>query len=147
MCVLSFFAKPVVPCFSYPCSAAVCSEYVFFFFGTGFIPKSFCGWSPTVDWDVMQSNSCAMDCLLPMGVTSENVVEEYGLKRRKLDEFSVLSHQKGSSYSKKKKGKFDQEIVPVGDVSKDDGVRPSSNITTLSKTKGSVQGKWSNDGW
>mmetsp|Transcript_19083 Transcript_19083/g.54204 ORF Transcript_19083/g.54204 Transcript_19083/m.54204 type:complete len:388 (-) Transcript_19083:134-1297(-) len=88
---------------------------------------------PTVDWDAMQQNKTAMDCLLPMGITSENVVETYGLQRRKLDQFAVESHRKAASA--RQQGKFDAEIVPVGDVKHDDGIRPSSTIETLGKLK------------
>ena len=77
--------------------------------------------APDVDWDVMQTNKTAMDCLLPMGITSENVVAEYGLQRSKLDEFAVQSHQ--------------SEIVPVGRVSKDDGIRPKTSMKILGKLK------------
>ena len=45
----------------------------------------------------MQQNKTAMECLIPMGVTSENVVKKYGLERRVLDEFSMKSHQKVNS--------------------------------------------------
>ena len=88
---------------------------------------------PTVDWDVMQQSKAAMECLTPMGVTSENVVQDYGLKRKDLDEFSMRSHQKAAAAQQS--GKFDQEIVPVAGVSKDDGIRPSTTMAILSKLK------------
>lgn len=89
--------------------------------------------APTVDWDVMQQSKTAMECLTPMGVTSENVVQDYGLKRKDLDEFSVRSHQKAAAAQSS--GKFDQEIVPVAGVTKDDGIRPSTTMEVLSKLK------------
>jgi acetyl-CoA acyltransferase 1 len=81
----------------------------------------------------MQQNSTAMDCLLPMGLTSENVVEKYRLQRHKLDQFAVESHQKAAAAQRS--GKFAQEIVPVGNVTEDDGIRPNTTLKILSSLK------------
>ncbi|CAB9510125.1 CoA thiolase [Seminavis robusta] len=88
---------------------------------------------PEMDWSAVQDNTTAMDCLVPMGITSENVVKKYGLSRRPLDEFSALSHQKAARAQQT--GKFNAEIVPVGSVSKDDGIRPGTTVERLSKLK------------
>lgn len=88
---------------------------------------------PEVDWKQMQPCQEAMDCLIPMGITSENVVKEYGLERRVLDEFAVRSHQKAAAAQNA--GKFDKEIVPVGGVRKDDGIRAKTTIHVLQKLK------------
>ncbi|CAJ0845731.1 5809_t:CDS:2, partial [Entrophospora sp. SA101] len=80
------------------------------------------------------SNPASQDCLLPMGATSENVAEEFGVTRAKQDQFAVLSHQKAAAAQKS--GLFKEEIIPVrtkwidpktGDekeivVDKDDGI-------------------------
>lgn len=89
--------------------------------------------APDVDWDVMQANQTAMDCLTPMGVTSENVVEEYGLQRSKLDKFAMESHYKANQA--RLQGKFKNEIIPVGDIQHDDGIRPKTSMEILSKLK------------
>lgn len=39
----------------------------------------------------------AQDCLLPMGVTSENVADRYGVTRREQDQAAVCLHRHGSS--------------------------------------------------
>jgi acetyl-CoA acyltransferase 1 len=88
---------------------------------------------PEMDWSAVQGNPTAMDCLVPMGITSENVVKKYGLNRRPLDEFSARSHQKAARAQQS--GKFDAEIVPVGSVSKDDGIRPDTTVERLSMLK------------
>ena len=88
---------------------------------------------PEMDWPSVQKNPTAMDCLVPMGITSENVVKEYGLHRGPLDEFSVQSHAK--ALHAQKSGKFATEIVPVGSVSEDDGIRAGTTLETLSKLK------------
>ncbi|MBQ6948250.1 MAG: acetyl-CoA C-acetyltransferase [Firmicutes bacterium] len=46
-----------------------------------------------------------------MGITAENVAEQWGLTREQLDEFSVWSQQKAEAAVKG--GKFKEEIVPV----------------------------------
>ncbi len=81
----------------------------------------------------MQGNQMAMECLTPMGVTSENVVEAYNLERSKLDHFAVQSHQKAAQAQAA--GKFATEIVPVGSVTQDDGIRPQTTLEILSKLK------------
>ena len=88
---------------------------------------------PEVDWSIMQETKEAMDCLTPMGITSENICKEYGLGRRALDQFAVESHKKAAKAQFF--GKFDAEIVPVGSVRRDDGVRADSSLETLSKLK------------
>lgn len=81
----------------------------------------------------MQNDKTAMDCLIPMGVTSENVVEKYGLQRNKLDAFAVQSHQKAAAA--RASGKFQREIVPVGNVARDDGIRPQTTAEILGRLK------------
>jgi acetyl-CoA acyltransferase 1 len=90
---------------------------------------------PDVDWNVMKdpNNKAAMDCLIPMGITSDNVVNKYGLTRTDLDSFAMESHQKAARAQSE--GRFYKEIVPVGDVTQDDGVRPQTNMEILSKLK------------
>ncbi|CAJ0901667.1 6515_t:CDS:2 [Entrophospora sp. SA101] len=87
------------------------------------------------------------NCLLPMGATSENVAEEFGVTRAKQDQFAVLSHQKAAAAQKS--GLFKEEIIPVrtkwidpktGDekeivVDKDDGIRKNTTLEGLAKLK------------
>jgi acetyl-CoA acyltransferase 1 len=89
--------------------------------------------APDVDWEIMQQTAQAMDCLIPMGVTSDNVVAKYGLQREQLDQFAVESHQKAARAQAA--GKFREEIVPVGKVDRDDGIRPQTNMAVLQKLK------------
>lgn len=89
---------------------------------------------PQVDWVRMQRVPDAMDCLTPMGITSENVSEAYGLKRKDLDDFAAMSHSKAAEAQKL--GKFDKEIVSVDNViMKDDGIRPGTTAEKLSKLR------------
>jgi acetyl-CoA acyltransferase 1 len=81
----------------------------------------------------------AADCLLPMGATSENVAEQFGVGRVKQDQFALFSHKKAAVAQEK--GLFKEEIVPVkvngdgGVVDADDGIRRDVSIEGLSKLK------------
>jgi len=87
----------------------------------------------------------AQDVLMPMGITSENVAERFGVTRKDQDDFSLLSQQKAAKAQKE--GLFDAEIVAVtttvldkdGEektitVSKDEGIRPTT-IEGLNKLR------------
>lgn len=89
----------------------------------------------------------ARDCLLPMGITSENVAQRYGVTRIEQDQAAVESHKRAAAAIAA--GKFKDEIIPVSTkfvdpktgvekniiVSVDDGIRPNSNIADLAKLK------------
>ncbi|XP_073486788.1 3-ketoacyl-CoA thiolase, peroxisomal [Aquarana catesbeiana] len=88
----------------------------------------------------------ARDCLIPMGITSENVAEQFGVSRQKQDMFSLASQQKAAAAQRA--GRFKAEIVPVTTtitddqgntrtitVSEDDGIRPSTTLEGLAKLK------------
>lgn len=76
-----------------------------------------------------------------MGVTAENVAEQWGVTREQLDEFAAWSQQK--AVAAQESGKFKDEIVPVEIknkkgtviVDKDEGPRPGTTVETLSKLK------------
>ncbi|RCI03148.1 3-ketoacyl-CoA thiolase with broad chain length specificity [Rhizopus stolonifer] len=88
----------------------------------------------------------AADCLIPMGITSENVAAEFKVTRAKQDAFAASSHAKAAAAQKN--GWFNAEIVPLeatvldkdGNekkvvVDRDDGVRPGTTPETLAKLK------------
>ncbi|KAG6824998.1 hypothetical protein H0H92_005129 [Tricholoma furcatifolium] len=100
--------------------------------------------------DEVLSNSEAQDCLLPMGITSENVASAYNVSRADQDAFAAASFQKASAALKA--GKFKAEILPVkatitvkgkdGEetekevvVDFDDGIRDGVTPESLSKLK------------
>lgn len=95
--------------------------------------------------DKIFKNEKAKDCLIPMGQTSENVAEEYGITRKEQDEFAYNSQQK--AFKAQKSGLFKEEISPITvnvvdkdgnktevTVSDDEGIRPST-IEQLSKLR------------
>ncbi|NXS27926.1 THIKB thiolase, partial [Pomatostomus ruficeps] len=111
----------------------------------------------------MMDNSKARDCLIPMGITSENVAEKFGVSRKKQDAFAFASQQneqrslrwsdrnsvpvQGSAKAQQM-GLFKTEIVPVKTtvsdnegnkktitVHQDEGIRPSTTLEGLAKLK------------
>jgi len=70
---------------------------------------------------------------ISMGETAENVGKKYGISRKEQEEFSLVSHQKAAAAAKA--GKFDAEIVPIGDVKTDGCIRPDTNLEALAGLK------------
>lgn len=76
-----------------------------------------------------------------MGITAENICDQWGLTREQLDEFAAASQQK--AVKAQEEGKFDDEIVPVvikgkkGDivVSKDEGPRAGTTVEGIARLK------------
>ncbi|XP_051543718.1 3-ketoacyl-CoA thiolase, peroxisomal [Myxocyprinus asiaticus] len=94
----------------------------------------------------LMDNEKARDCIIPMGITSENVAERFGITREKQDSFALSSQQKAAMAQKQ--GLFDQEITPVTTkfvdengtertitVTKDDGIRPGTTLEGLAKLR------------
>ena len=83
--------------------------------------------------DVMNSCDQAADCLMPMGETTEIVAERFGVNREAQDRFALSSHQKAARAQQE--GLFAEEIVPVGDITTDDGIRAQATFEALSALK------------
>lgn len=94
----------------------------------------------------LESHPKAFSCLLPMGITSENVAAKFGITREQQDLFAVRSHARAAMASQS--GRFKDEIVPVktkvkdanGElkdvvISQDDGIRPKTSMQSLAKLK------------
>lgn len=108
-------------------------------YGAGTIPENIS--------EQILSNPQARDCLLPMGITSENVAKDYGITREEQDVFAAKSYAKAAQAQKE--GKFKSEIVPIRVnwkdpttqqvkeiiVDADDGIREGVTAESLSKLK------------
>ena len=76
-----------------------------------------------------------------MGITAENIAEQFSISRKQQDEFAALSQQKASTAIEK--GKFSNEIVPITIKTRkeekvfdtDEFVRPSTNLESLAKLR------------
>lgn len=100
------------------------------------------GVMPSKMSDAVMENEAAADCLLPMGITSENVAKKYNVSRQKQDKFAAESFAK--AVKAQKSGWFRSEIVPVkyvdedgneNFVESDDGIRDGVTAESLAKLK------------
>ena len=109
---------------------------------------------PVDVWPALKDspNRHARDCVMSMGITSENVAERFGVSRADQDAFAVESHRRAARA--RADGSFATEIVPVttrfqevdkqgnkvGDektitVTADDGIRDTISLDALAKLK------------
>lgn len=105
---------------------------------------------PTQLWPEMKDSSVkqAKDCIMSMGITSENVAERYGVSRADQDAFAAQSQKRAAAAQAA--GRFDEEIVSITTrwiepespdnvkevtVTKDDGIRPTTTIEKLAAMK------------
>ena len=109
---------------------------------------------PTDAWPALQASSVkdARDCVMPMGLTSENVAERYNISRADQDAFAVESHVRAARA--RAAGHFKEEIVPVATrwqevdkqgnkvgeettitVTEDDGIRVGVSLEAMAKLK------------
>lgn len=109
---------------------------------------------PVDVWPALKDspNRHARDCIMPMGLTSENVASRYGISRADQDAFAAASHQRAAAA--RSSGRFAQEIVPVSTrfqevdkqgnavgeaksvtVTQDDGIRETISMEALAKLK------------
>lgn len=88
--------------------------------------------------DDLKQNKQANKCLIPMGITNENVANKYALERQTQDKFALESYHK--AWSAVENGSFKDEILPIelpnGKLfSKDEGPRPNLSLDDLSRIK------------
>ena len=105
------------------------------------------GASPDGYSEAVLSCKEAEDCLIPMGITSENVARDFHVSREDQDAFAAASFQKAAKAQKE--GRFVPEIVPLTVpwvdpktekegttvVDHDDGVRDGVTKESLAKLK------------
>lgn len=88
----------------------------------------------------------AAECMTPMGITSENVAEKYGISRERQDAMAAESHAKAAAAIKG--GLMKDEIVPVKTIVKekdgsekeitvdtDEGAREGTTVASLGALK------------
>ena len=76
-----------------------------------------------------------------MGITAENIAEQFSISRKQQDEFATLSQKKASTAIEK--GKFSNEIVPITIKTRkeekvfdtDEFVRPNTDLASLAKLR------------
>ena len=68
---------------------------------------------------------------IPMGLTAENVAEQWDVSREEMDRFAQQSQER--AVAAQESGFFEREITPWDGVAKDDGPRPDSTLEKLSQ--------------
>ena len=84
-------------------------------------------------WRLVSPRMAELYPPVSLGETAENVAGRYGVDRGRQDEFALASHQKAAAAVAA--GRFAGEIVPVGEVSADEGIRPGLTIEELAARK------------
>jgi 3-oxoadipyl-CoA thiolase len=90
-------------------------------------------WDTTLGWRFPNPRMEEMFPLESMGETGENVAERYGVSREEQDEFGLRSHRRWTEADDK--GHFEDELVPVGDVARDEHPRPDTSLEKLATLK------------
>jgi 3-oxoadipyl-CoA thiolase len=90
-------------------------------------------WDTTLGWRFPNPRLEAMFPLESMGETGENVAERYGVTREEQDEFALQSHRRWAAAAES--GRLDAQLVPVGDVTRDEHPRPDTSLEKLAALK------------
>ena len=86
-------------------------------------------WDTTLGWRFPNPKLEAMFPLESMGETGENVAERYGVTREEQDAFALQSQRRWAAADAE--GRFDEQLVPVGDVTRDEHPRPDTDEAKL----------------
>jgi 3-oxoadipyl-CoA thiolase len=86
-------------------------------------------WDTTLGWRFPNPRMEAMFPLESMGETGENVAERYGVSREEQDAFALQSHRRWAEAFEA--GRFDDELVAVGEVERDEHPRPDTSLEKL----------------
>jgi 3-oxoadipyl-CoA thiolase len=83
----------------------------------------------TLGWRFPNPRLEAMFPLETMGETGENVAERWSVSREEQDAFALRSQQRWAAAAEA--GRFDDELVPVGDLTRDEHPRPDTSAEKL----------------
>ncbi len=90
-------------------------------------------WDTTLGWRFPNPRLEAMFPLESMGETGENVAERWGVSREEQDAFALESQRRWAAAAEA--GHFADELVPVGDVARDEHPRPETDTEKLAALK------------
>ncbi len=90
-------------------------------------------WDTTLGWRFPNPRMEEMFPLESMGETGENVAERYGVSREEQDEFALRSQQRWAAADKA--GRFDEELVEIAGVARDEHPRPDTNAEKMAALK------------
>jgi 3-oxoadipyl-CoA thiolase len=90
-------------------------------------------WDTTLGWRFPNPRMEAMFPLESMGETGENVAEKERVSREDQDAFALQSQQRWAAADAA--GRFADELVPVGDLERDEHPRPDTSAQKLASLK------------
>jgi 3-oxoadipyl-CoA thiolase len=90
-------------------------------------------WDTTLGWRFPNPRMEEMFPLESMGETGENVAERWQVSREEQDAFALESQWRWAAASEA--GRFDDELVPVGEVVRDEHPRPDTSAERLAQLK------------
>jgi 3-oxoadipyl-CoA thiolase len=90
-------------------------------------------WDTTLGWRFPNPRLEELFPLESMGETGENVAERWGVSREDQDAFALRSQERWAAANAA--GRFEDELVPVGDVTVDEHPRPQTTFEALAKLK------------
>ena len=70
---------------------------------------------------------------ISMGLTAENLQRQYNISREDQDAFSYRSHH--NALAAQQQGRFDDEIVPLPELTRDEGPRADTSLEALGKLR------------
>jgi acetyl-CoA acyltransferase len=92
--------------------------------------------STTLGWRLVNPRMPA-EWTASLGECNEQLQEEFGVSRERQDEFAARSHRLADEAWND--GFYDDLVVPVGDVVRDEGIRPGTTVETLAGLKPSFR--------
>jgi 3-oxoadipyl-CoA thiolase len=95
-------------------------------------------WDTTLGWRFPNPRMESMFPLESMGETGENVAERWSISREEQDAFALESQRRWAAADEA--GRFAEELVPVGDVERDEHPRPDTNAEKLAALKPAFRG-------
>ncbi len=87
----------------------------------------------TLGWRFPNPRMQELFPLESMGETGENVADRWGVSREDQDAFALRSQERWAAAAAA--GRFDDELVPVGDVVRDEHPRPDTSLEKLAQLK------------
>jgi 3-oxoadipyl-CoA thiolase len=90
-------------------------------------------WDTTLGWRFPNARMEELFPLESMGETGENVAERWRVSREDQDAFALRSQQRWAAAAEA--GRFDDELVPVDGVARDEHPRPDTTVDKLATLK------------
>src|SRR5438477_347982 len=90
-------------------------------------------WDTTLGWRFPNPRLEERFPLESMGETGENVAERWSVSRQEQDDFALRSQERWAAAAEG--GRFDDELVPVGDATRDEHPRPDTSAEKLAALK------------